>query len=73
MDPFEARLWRDALALPEKARAALACRLLESLEADDPDAETKWAEEPTNRIRDMERGSVRLVPLSEARRAILGH
>jgi putative addiction module component (TIGR02574 family) len=73
MTPSEAKLLEEALKLSPEARAALAGSLLDSLEAPpDPDAEALWEAEINHRIREIERGTARMVPWSEARRAILG-
>jgi len=66
------KLLAEALRLPEEARAALAGRLLESLEHDvGEDAEAEWSNEIAARLREIESGTVQAVPWSEARRAIL--
>lgn len=66
------KLLAEALRLPEEARAALAGRLLESLEHDvGEDVEAEWSDEIAARLRELETGTVRAVPWSEARRAIL--
>jgi len=73
MKPSETRLLEDALKLSPEARAAIAGSLLDSLEGSlDPDAEALWEAEIAERIQQVERGTVRLVPWSEARRTILG-
>jgi putative addiction module component (TIGR02574 family) len=59
--------------LPPEARAALAGALIESLdEGVDERAEELWAEEIERRQRELDRGQVRTVPWSQARRAIQG-
>ena len=66
------QLLDDALRLPPEARAALACRLLESLETDvDEDAEAAWAEEVGRRVKELDSGAVKTIPWAEARRLIL--
>ena len=66
-------LFRDALKLPPAARAALAGSLIQSLEeAPDPDAEAEWQTEISKRMRELDQGSVPLIPWAEARRAIHG-
>ena len=54
MDATE--LLNEALGLPAEARAALAARLIESLdETIDPDAEKLWAEEITRRLKELDK------------------
>ena len=70
MDATE--LLNEALGLPAEARAALAARLIESLdEAVDPDAESLWAEEITRRLREFDEGRTQAIPWSEVRASIL--
>ena len=67
-------LFEAALRLPPEARAALAGALIESLdEATDPEAEALWVEEVERRQRELDRGQVRGIPWSQARRAIQGN
>lgn len=62
----------EALRLPVDARAALAGSLIESLdESVDEDAEAAWAREIERRVQELDRGTVRTIPWSEARRMIL--
>ena len=59
---------KDALELPVEARAALVDSLLDSLDtAVDPDAEKLWQAEILRRAREIDEGSVQLVPWSELR------
>ncbi len=61
-------LLKDALELPVEARAALVDSLLDSLDtAVDPDAEKLWQAEILRRAREIDEGSVRLIPWSELR------
>ena len=63
-----------ALRLPKSARAALAARLLESLDAEiDEDAEEAWDAEIARRHEEIDSGRVKMVPWSEARRQIMGN
>lgn len=72
MQPNPGRLYAQALKLPSAARAALAGRLISSLEATvDEDAERTWAEELERRIAALDAGEVRAVPWTLARRRIL--
>jgi putative addiction module component (TIGR02574 family) len=67
------KVLRDAMKLPPEARAALAGSLLDSLDqVVDEDAEAEWEKEIAKRIRELDNGDVKLVPWSEARRAIGG-
>ena len=70
MDATE--LLNEALELPAEARAALAARLIESLdETVDPDAESLWAEEITRRLKEFDEGRAQTIPWSEVRASIL--
>jgi hypothetical protein len=73
MRPSETKILEEALKLSPEARAALAGSLLDSLEeSSDPDAEALGEAEIAKRIGELDGGKVRLMPWSEARRAILG-
>jgi putative addiction module component (TIGR02574 family) len=64
----------DALKLPPELRANLADLLLESVEAGDP-AESvaqEWKAEIERRMKELDSGSVKVVPWAEARRRIFG-
>jgi putative addiction module component (TIGR02574 family) len=62
----------EALRLPAAARAALAGHLIESLDDSvDEDAELAWDKEIARRIADLDKGNVKTVPWSVARRQIL--
>jgi putative addiction module component (TIGR02574 family) len=63
---------RAALALPPEARAALAGRLIASLDEVDEDAERAWSDEIARRVAELERGAVTCIPWPEARRRIVG-
>ena len=66
-------LLKEALALPQEARAALAGSLIDSLDAKlDDDVEAAWDAEIARRIRDVDAGKVALVPWSEVRRRLIG-
>jgi putative addiction module component (TIGR02574 family) len=63
-----AEVLKDALELPLDARAALIDSLLDSLDSEvDPDAEDLWQAEILRRAREIDEGSVTLVPWSELR------
>ncbi len=67
-----AKLLEEAMRLPTEGRAALAARLIESLDSEvDEGAEAQWEEEIGRRVRDLDEGRVGTVPWSEARRRIL--
>jgi len=62
----------DALRLPESERAEIAARLMASLEDElDEDAGAAWEVEIGHRIGELDHGTVRSIPWSEARRQIL--
>jgi putative addiction module component (TIGR02574 family) len=68
MSRHAAEVLKDALELPIAARAALIDSLLDSLDSDvDPDAENLWQAEILRRAREIDQGSVTLVPWSELR------
>ena len=55
----------EALKLTSGERAALAQRLLASLD-EDAEIENEWADEVERRIADVESGAVQLIPIAEA-------
>ena len=58
----------EALALPSEARVALIASLLDSLDPEiDEAAEELWQQEILERIKQLDRGSVRPIPWLEAR------
>jgi len=66
-------LLKEALNLPPEARAALAASLLDSLDQEvDEDAEAAWHAEIDRRLRELDSGTVKPIPWSEARRRISG-
>ena len=73
MNPGHKKVLEAALRLPAEARAALAGYLIESLDGSvDEDAEAAWGQEIARRIDDLDRGRIKAVPWSVARRQILG-
>jgi putative addiction module component (TIGR02574 family) len=59
-------LLREALSLPVEARAALADRLLESLDTEiEPGAYEEWQREIKRRAAELDSGAVKPVPWSE--------
>ena len=62
---------QDALRLPPRARADIATTLLNSLDQrEDERVEEAWAAETLRRLREVESGSVKLVPWEKARRTL---
>lgn len=62
----------QALRLPPEARAALASRLIESLETEvDEGAEAAWSAEIARRLAEVDAGKVKPIPWAEARRQIM--
>jgi putative addiction module component (TIGR02574 family) len=66
------KLLDEELQLPLTEREALAGRLFDSLEADDPDAETAWQAEIERRIAELDQGTAKPIPWAEARQMIFG-
>jgi putative addiction module component (TIGR02574 family) len=64
MKPSHQKVLKEALGLPPEARAALAGHLLDSLD------ESAWSKEIERRIDEIDRGRVKTVPWSVARRQI---
>ena len=70
-DPAE--ILKEALNLPESARAALAGSLIDSLDDEvDEDAEQAWSAEIARRLDELTSGPATTVPWSQARRRIFG-
>ena len=66
-----AEILKEALKLPQEARAALAGTLLDSLdESVDRDAESAWEAEIVMRLKEIDDGKVNLIPCAEARARI---
>ena len=72
MKPRHKKVLEEALRLPAEARAALAGHLLESLDDSVDEDVAAWSKEIARRIDDLDRGKVKTVPWSVARRQILG-
>lgn len=66
------KLSDEALQLASAEREALAGKLFDSLEPEDPEAEAAWEKEIERRIAELDRGGVRPVPWSDARGMIFG-
>jgi putative addiction module component (TIGR02574 family) len=74
MKLYRQTLLKGALGLPQEARAALAGHLVESLkDSVDEDSESAWSKEIARRIGDFDRGRVKTVLWSVARRRIQRH
>jgi putative addiction module component (TIGR02574 family) len=66
------QLLTEALRLSEEERGELVARLLESLDnGAEEDVEAAWGAEIQQRLGEIDRGEVPLVPWSEVRRMIL--
>lgn len=73
MNTSHKKVLQDALRLPPEARAALAGHLIESLDDSvDENGEAAWSKEIARRIEELDKGKVKTVPWSVARRQILG-
>jgi len=73
MEQNIAEILKEALKLPDEARAALAGTLLDSLdEFVDRDAESMWEAEIAMRLTEIDEGKVKLIPWAEARAKIAG-
>jgi len=59
------KLEAEALKLAPGERAALAQRLLASLD-EDAEIEEAWAQEVERRVAEVESGAVKLIPIAEA-------
>jgi putative addiction module component (TIGR02574 family) len=68
MKPSAKDILDRALEMPESDRAAIAERLLASLDAKpDPDVEEAWQQEIQRRLSELDRGEVQCVPWEEVR------
>jgi putative addiction module component (TIGR02574 family) len=66
------KLLKDVLALPPEVRAAMAAKLLDSLEVEvDEDVEATWRAEIEHRLREVDAGRVTTTPWSEVRKSLL--
>ena len=66
------KLLDEALRLPSAEREALAGRLFDSLEKEDPGAEAAWQAEIERRITDLDQGKVKPIPWAQAKQLIFG-
>lgn len=72
MNATAKKLLEDALRLPEAERAELAGLLIDSLDQQvDEDAQSAWDSEVQRRVTELDKGVVKAIPWSEARRLIL--
>jgi putative addiction module component (TIGR02574 family) len=72
MKPNAVEIYKEALELPQEARAALIGSLLDSLDEEvDENAESLWETEILKRIRDIEKGSVKMIPWSEVKHQLM--
>ena len=68
-----AELLAELMKLPPEARAAVAGKLLDSLdETVDPDAEAAWEIEINKRFAELESGKIEAIPWSQARQQVFG-
>ena len=66
-----AEILRDALELPDDARAALVDSLLESLDTEvDDDVEEAWREEIFRRLQQIDSGAAKMIPWEEVRESL---
>ena len=66
-------LLKDALKLPQEARAALAGSLIDSLDATvDDNVEAAWEAEIARRLQEIQEGQAALIPWTEVRRRLIG-
>ena len=66
------KLLKDLLELPIEARAALAAKLIDSLDSEfDQDAEERWSEEIERRLAEVDAGHVATIPWPKVRASIL--
>lgn len=71
MPPSTEDILSQALAMPENERAAIAERLLLSLDTRlDPNVEEAWQQEVQRRLSEIENGDIACVPWEEVRRRI---
>ena len=71
MKPDVSDLLEKAMKLPSEARAALASSLIESLDEEvDKNVEEAWKTEIEDRLKQMDAGTVKLVPWAEVRKKL---
>lgn len=68
----DAKTFVDALLrLPDSDRGELAALLLESLDGEEENADTEWAEEIRVRVEEVRTGQVKGIPWAVARKQIM--
>ena len=72
MTQLAAKLFAEAIHLPDGERGDLAAKLIESLDPEiDEDVEVAWSAEVRQRLEDLQAGKVKPVPWPEARQMIM--
>jgi len=67
-------LYKKALDLNGRERAALAARLIESLDTEiEEGAEAEWLAEVERRMEELDSGKVQSIPWDEVRRRLFGN
>jgi putative addiction module component (TIGR02574 family) len=66
------KLLDEALQLEPAERETMAGELFDSLETEDPEAETAWEAEIERRIAELDHGKVKPISWTKARRMIFG-
>jgi putative addiction module component (TIGR02574 family) len=66
------KLLDAAMGLAPAEREALAGRLFDSLETEDPDAEIAWQTEIEKRLQELDQGLVKPIPWAQAQKTIFG-
>lgn len=67
-------LYKKALDLNERERAALAARLIESLDTEvEEGVEAAWLAEVEHRMEELDSGKVQSIPWDEVRARLLGN
>ena len=67
-------LYKKALGLKERERAALAARLIESLDTEiEEGVEAAWLAEVERRMEELDSGKVQSIPWDEVRARLLGN
>lgn len=66
MSPKTEAIMTEALQLPREARALIAEKLLESLDLEEPfEVSPEWKQEIARRCREIDEGTVELIPADE--------
>jgi putative addiction module component (TIGR02574 family) len=73
MTSMATKVLEDALRLSEQDRADVAALLIDSLDPEEEqDVESAWRAEVQRRLHELEQGTAKLIPWSEARQIIMG-